>query len=1101
MPVIVPTRSMAARSPALARAPRRDRARGRHRPDGRGQRRPPARRRDVVVGRPGCAELAGVPGRRTRRARDRRGGDRTRSSSATRSPSSCPRWRTRRAPSGSPQIRNAGTIGGNLGTASPAGDTLPVLLALGATVEIGGPDGRRAGARSREFFTGPKRTALAPGELVAAVHVPVRARAAGLPQGRRAQRDGDRGRVARDRRRPRRAATIGVGLGSVGPTPLGRARRVRVARAPAALATTTASPSTDRRRRRVRRRWSRPRRDRSTITAARADYRRHAVGVHGARARCGGARRERDVRAAGERRGRARSPTRGWARACSTCCASGSACPAPRPAASRASAARARCSSTARSCARASCSRRPPSTPRSSPSRACSRASAARLTDVQRAFVETGAVQCGFCTPGLVMAVHDAARPRPRRRPTSRCARRSRATCAAAPATAASSRRSTVAVARARGRGDDRRRPSTRRPRASRAASASRAIRPDGVAEGPRRVRVRGRPLGRGHVVGPGAALAAPVGAHPRRSTSAPRSRSPACTRCSPPTTFRATATGSSTATSRCSRTTSCATRASRSPSSPPTIPTPRAARARRDRRRLRGRRRRSSIPSVAIDAPPIHPDGNVFRAPRHPPGRPRRRAARSSSRAPTRSACRTRRSWVPRPGSRSRPTTAASTSSSRRSGCTTTATRWPSVSGCRPRRCGSRSAGSGGAFGAREDVSLHIHACLLALRTGRPVKIVYSREESFLGHVHRHPARIWMRHTRRARRHDRELRDAHRARRRRVPVVVATTSPRTRRASRPGRTACPNAHVRRDRRAHQQPAVRRDARLRCGAGRASRTRRRWTSSRPRAASTRSSCGCATRSRPATSCSPASASRAALPVAEVIRACAALPVAARRPPTTCSRGPGGAGRTADAGDVRRGVGFAVGFKNLMYAEGYDDGSVARCRLDDGVVTITCAAAEVGQGFVTLVQQIARTILGVDDVIVAPGRHVDRLGRLHLGEPPDDDVGRRGREGLPRRRALERRETRGAARSRRSTTSIVGRRLDAPQRAPGDVRGRGVPPPGHAPARRRRPGRRPRVVRVRRAPGGRRRRPRARPGAGRAPRHRAGRRARCSTRCR
>ncbi|HLY82065.1 MAG TPA: molybdopterin cofactor-binding domain-containing protein, partial [Acidimicrobiales bacterium] len=55
---------------------------------------------------------------------------------------------------------------------------------------------------------------------------------------------------------------------------------------------------------------------------------------------------------------------------------------------------------------------------------------------------------------------------------------------------------------------------------------------------------------------------------------------------------------------------------------------------------------------------------------------------------------------------------------------------------------------GVGGAFGAREDVSLHIHACLLALRAGRPVKIVYSREESFLGHVHRHPARLWMRHS-----------------------------------------------------------------------------------------------------------------------------------------------------------------------------------------------------------------------------------------------------------------------------------------------------------------------------------------------------------------
>ena len=51
--------------------------------------------------------------------------------------------------------------------------------------------------------------------------------------------------------------------------------------------------------------------------------------------------------------------------------------------------------------------------------------------------------------------------------------------------------------------------------------------------------------------------------------------------------------------------------------------------------------------------------------------------------------------------------------------------------------------AGVGGAFGAREDLSMQIHACMLALHTGRPVKIVYSREESFFGHVHRHPARM----------------------------------------------------------------------------------------------------------------------------------------------------------------------------------------------------------------------------------------------------------------------------------------------------------------------------------------------------------------------
>ncbi len=55
--------------------------------------------------------------------------------------------------------------------------------------------------------------------------------------------------------------------------------------------------------------------------------------------------------------------------------------------------------------------------------------------------------------------------------------------------------------------------------------------------------------------------------------------------------------------------------------------------------------------------------------------------------------------------------------------------------------------AGVGGAFGGREDLSMQIHGALLALHTNRPVKIVYNREESFIGHVHRHPARIWAEH------------------------------------------------------------------------------------------------------------------------------------------------------------------------------------------------------------------------------------------------------------------------------------------------------------------------------------------------------------------
>src|SRR3989442_15746607 len=55
--------------------------------------------------------------------------------------------------------------------------------------------------------------------------------------------------------------------------------------------------------------------------------------------------------------------------------------------------------------------------------------------------------------------------------------------------------------------------------------------------------------------------------------------------------------------------------------------------------------------------------------------------------------------------------------------------------------------AGVGGAFGAREDVTLQIPTCLLALATRRPVRMTYGREESFYGHVHRHPAKLWYTH------------------------------------------------------------------------------------------------------------------------------------------------------------------------------------------------------------------------------------------------------------------------------------------------------------------------------------------------------------------
>ncbi len=73
---------------------------------------------------------------------------------------------------GSPQIRNAATIGGNVATSSPAGDGLPVLAALDAVVHVESVDGRRD-VPFAEFATAPKRTVLAAGELITAISIPV----------------------------------------------------------------------------------------------------------------------------------------------------------------------------------------------------------------------------------------------------------------------------------------------------------------------------------------------------------------------------------------------------------------------------------------------------------------------------------------------------------------------------------------------------------------------------------------------------------------------------------------------------------------------------------------------------------------------------------------------------------------------------------------------------------------------------------------------------------------------------------------------------------------------------------------------------------------
>jgi CO/xanthine dehydrogenase FAD-binding subunit len=119
---------------------------------------------------------------------------------------------------GSPQIRNAGTLGGNLGTCSPAGDGLPVLAALDATVELASPAGRRV-VPVTEFMVGVKRTALQPGELIVSTTLPIVEGWQGYAK------VGVRNAmviavasacVVLDRPRHR----VGVALGSVGPTVL-----------------------------------------------------------------------------------------------------------------------------------------------------------------------------------------------------------------------------------------------------------------------------------------------------------------------------------------------------------------------------------------------------------------------------------------------------------------------------------------------------------------------------------------------------------------------------------------------------------------------------------------------------------------------------------------------------------------------------------------------------------------------------------------------------------------------------------------------------------------------------------------------------------------
>lgn len=274
---------------------------------------------------------------------------------------------------------------------------------------------------------------------------------------------------------------------------------------------------------------------------------------------------------------------------------------------------------------------------------------------------------------------------------------------------------------------------------------------------------------------------------------------------------------------------------------------------------------------------------------------------------------------------------------------------------------------GVGGAFGAREDISLQVHTALLALRTKRPVKMQYGREESFFGHVHRHPAKVWMRHHATStgkivKVEARFLFDGGAYASTSSAVLINGITHAQ------GPYKCDNAIV-------EGFAVRTNNPP-CGAMRGfgvvqacfaheSQMDKIAAAAKISPVEVRLLNAMETGDRLITGQPVESVA----PVARCIRETDALPMPEDLPANPHELElPGGSGLTADRRHIVRGVGWGVSIKNIMYSEGFDDYSTARCTVVDGSVTLKFATSEVGQGFVVLAPQIARTILGLDDVV-------------------------------------------------------------------------------------------------------------------------------------
>jgi CO/xanthine dehydrogenase Mo-binding subunit len=296
---------------------------------------------------------------------------------------------------------------------------------------------------------------------------------------------------------------------------------------------------------------------------------------------------------------------------------------------------------------------------------------------------------------------------------------------------------------------------------------------------------------------------------------------------------------------------------------------------------------------------------------------------------------------------------------------------------GLPPEKVRVNLSGVGGAFGAREDLSMQIHACLLALHTGKPVKMVYSREESFFGHVHRHPASLRYEHGSTA---DGRLVYV------KADIVLdggayASSSPAVAaNAATLGIGPYEVPHVQMDCYAvytNNPP---------CGAMRgfgAVQSCFAYEAQMDKLATALHMDPVEFRisnaMREGSVMPTGQVVDSAAPVAEILNLVRSRPL----PPAPAAQSedrdlrslPGGVSNTTHGEGVVRGVGWAVGIKNVGFSEGFDDYSTARVRLElvagEPTAQVHTAAAEVGQGLVTVLTQIARTELGVERVVVLP----------------------------------------------------------------------------------------------------------------------------------